>query len=1036
MPSRVISNSPQKPTPTWACMLKNVTQNNNKCQEVFSNLSKKFCNQHVTVEMIGIALEYFNSDFLKRIKKVFTLIKASKEQIEKLDSIRSGRARNTYIISKLAPYSKLKDNKQNKNYGIARGLLKSIVKDFRTLAGCDKSGITMYSSSIMRLDFKVIGNKYTIKYKPYSKMSLYRQRDILLQKKDPHYAKMIMNAIVFDKHGEKVKINRSDIKHEIETKIDQCSEQIETIKLTCKMESRFEGTKDTRETYPDKYHAIDGLFKKRESYIEFKREFILYKLDWYLYRISNIIPKGRNKWELSSPYLRILKPKITTLMKLHRNESLGRLSKGTELSNNTFYSDKSNKNYNAVVKFNDTHNILEALRIAGVSAEIKKGDMIHCPFHDDSRPSFHLYNDMKMGNCFACGTQVKSPFNAIEKILNNKSRALELIKDSSINYDEKPVIKYSDTSQKKKGPLSKEVLESNDKKQVEYCNNLETDIMAQNYLYEIRNLTEDAVLKFKLGSSKTKDDLLSIKIPHITLEGDVIGIISNIPEGEPKYINSSYEKSYRPFGEYQTKGKHESIIFTEGVFDCINAHACGLTNCVSSLGACIDPEKIVTYAKSRKCSRLVLGFDNDQAGDKSTNSIVEYFHIKKEKELELSILDLKECKDLDEYLNKYSEVPKEISMIAYIFKQTYKEIESKKYLSEYGFKAYNGRNLLINKFPFLKKLTKNEVFDIITNFNYYLKCVENEEKSISLRKRSIIWEETSYQDKEYQSPLQGSNILDYEIIRTKNEFYEFSYTTEHINKYIKLRTSTLNLLIGDTGVGKTTFATHLATLNSEKPYKQLFISLEMDCGEVFRKCHVFNEVYGTKKKKNITIIEERCGLDFILEAIKKYKEKDDEIKVVYIDHLHLINVTSDLKNLIPMDKIANDLLELARELKIAIIGICQLTRESTRMYSMPQLHDIKNSSNLENNASIILGIHNPYLNALRAARATSFNELPPEKRIKLKGKENCFVLANLKNRHDRLIDPIEYIKIEILNEEKNLVEQMALFLLEEEPWKQ
>jgi replicative DNA helicase len=297
--------------------------------------------------------------------------------------------------------------------------------------------------------------------------------------------------------------------------------------------------------------------------------------------------------------------------------------------------------------------------------------------------------------------------------------------------------------------------------------------------------------------------------------------------------------------------------------------------------------------------------------------------------------------------------------------------------------------------------------------------------------RSIIWHETSYQDKEYKSPIEGTNILEFEIIRTKGEFYQFSDSTAHIHKYIKIRTSSLNLIIGDTGVGKTTFATHLASLNSEKNYKQLYISLEMECGEIFRKCFVFNEVYGSRKKKNLTIIEERCCLDLIIESIRNHKNSDDELKIVYIDHLHLINVITDIKNMIPMDKIANDLLELSRELKIAIIGICQLTRESTKMFSAPQLHDIKNSSNLENNASIILSIHNPYLNTLRAARARSIDDLPFEKRMKVSGKENLFVLSVLKNRHERLIDPIEYIKVEVINEEKNTIEQQALFLFNE-----
>lgn len=997
-------------------MLNKNTHNNKICQEDFSNLLKKSFNVLLTRKIINDSYKFFYEKFLKDLKYVFDLIKPTKKEIIKLDSLRLGQKRNTYIIDRLIMAKinkKVRENKKDKalwNYYEASNIMQEIVGEFISISGNTKDGIKLYNAALMRVDFIAKNKVFDMKYREYCERNLKYHRAILKGIKKCILIKFLLNIIAINRYLQAVENNKIDVKKKIASKIEEHSNSIEDIKKKSQNNALYE------EFYREK---IERLRTKKHLYCKLLDD---YRLKDDSINLIELIenPSTNTKKQQPRNFNTIFIPCIV----LRSTKTTYRISLNPDCVEGIITTKKTlSNNYEAVIRFNENNTIESAFNLVGVSLNRKKYHAI-CPFHNDTNPSMHIFDNEKRAKCFACNAYVKSPFNAIEKIKNNKEEALAVIKDY-YDIDHKPILKVKHDDKDRKRVPTAEQIKTNTEAQETYITNLEGDPIAQHYLYEIRKLTPECVEKFRLGSATTRENLLSIKIPHITEEGDIIGIISNIPESNPKYINSSYEKSYRPFGEFQTKGNHNSIIFTEGVYDCINAHAYGAINCVSNLGTGVTPEKMISYTKSRKAKKLILGFDNDEAGDRTTYSVIEYAHLNTI-DIEISILDLKDSKDLDEYLKENDEMPKEISIIAYIFKKTYNSIESRKYLSEYGMKNYNGKNMLFNMFPFLKKINRVSIVDIITNFSNYLKSVEIEKKSEELRKRSIIWRESSYQDRDYKSQLEDSNILEFEILRRQNE-----ETTRQIaiNKYVKIRTCSLNLIIGDTGVGKTTFATHLAALNAEKDYKQLYISLEMDCGELFRKCFVFNEVYGRIPRKNITIIEERCSLEHIIEAIKTHKEKDKDLKIVYIDHLHLINVITDVKNLIPMDKIANDLLELARDLKIAIIGICQLTRESTKMFSAPQLHDIKNSSNLENNASVILGIHNPYLNTLRASRAICIEELTIEKRNKIRGKENCYILSVLKNRHDKIIESIEYMKIEVINEEKNIIEQMALFLL-------
>jgi len=102
------------------------------------------------------------------------------------------------------------------------------------------------------------------------------------------------------------------------------------------------------------------------------------------------------------------------------------------------------------------------------------------------------------------------------------------------------------------------------------------------------------------------------------------------PEDEPKYLNSAespvFRKSRTLYGLHLARRAiidEDLAVVTEGYTDVIACHQFGFSNVVATLGTALTAEH--ARVLRRLCSRVVLLFDGDEAGQKAADRAAEVF---------------------------------------------------------------------------------------------------------------------------------------------------------------------------------------------------------------------------------------------------------------------------------------------------------------------------------------------------------------------------------------------------------------------------
>jgi len=104
--------------------------------------------------------------------------------------------------------------------------------------------------------------------------------------------------------------------------------------------------------------------------------------------------------------------------------------------------------------------------------------------------------------------------------------------------------------------------------------------------------------------------------------------------------------------------------------------------------------------------------------------------------------------------------------------------------------------------------------------------------------------------------------------------------------------------------------------------------------------------------------------------------RKNKIDIVYIDYMQLIrdNQMRGQDDFTQVSSVSNKIQKLTRKLNIPIVCLSQLSRGAEgRSDKRPQLSDIRSSGNIEQDASVVIGLYRPYYYAQADARA---NNLP------------------------------------------------------------
>lgn len=200
-------------------------------------------------------------------------------------------------------------------------------------------------------------------------------------------------------------------------------------------------------------------------------------------------------------------------------------------------------------------------------------------------------------------------------------------------------------------------------------------------------------------------------------------------------------------------------------------------------------------------------------------------------------------------------------------------------------------------------------------------------------------------------------------------------------KVLKQGRGELILIGARPGLGKSAFGFQIAT-NIAKRDKVHVFSLEMSHESVAaRQMALIMDMSlsiiqagGAETHQGELAQQEMATYDFVIDDradlnvhqicdAARMQNKKSRTGLIVIDYLQLIKTPKDGKRGTRAEDVANisaELRTLAKELRIPVLALCQLNRQSEfREGGRPQLSDLKESGSLEQDADVVLLIHRP-----------------------------------------------------------------------------
>jgi replicative DNA helicase len=196
----------------------------------------------------------------------------------------------------------------------------------------------------------------------------------------------------------------------------------------------------------------------------------------------------------------------------------------------------------------------------------------------------------------------------------------------------------------------------------------------------------------------------------------------------------------------------------------------------------------------------------------------------------------------------------------------------------------------------------------------------------------------------------------------------------------------LIILGGRTSMGKTQIALHFAKSAAEAGKHVLFVSIEMTATQLVNRLlleddriSAYNLATGQMSADEWEAVDRRAAeiwnlklhiaaqneiryLDAICSEARRLKRKG-ELDMLVIDYLGLILVRGQKfeRRQLEIARITGTLKSLAKELDVPVMLLSQLNRpeKGTEKVKTPQLHDLRESGDIEQDADTVLFIHRP-----------------------------------------------------------------------------
>ncbi len=309
-----------------------------------------------------------------------------------------------------------------------------------------------------------------------------------------------------------------------------------------------------------------------------------------------------------------------------------------------------------------------------------------CPFHNEKTPSFSVSPQKGIFHCFGCGEggnvihfmmkiENMSFVEAVEKLAERANITLP-------KPNEKETARHAVIAKEKESiyEINKAAADffyenlKQGKSAVEYLKKRQlTGMDARNFylgfakdswgnLFDYlksKGYEESLILKaglIKSGESGKYYDFYRNRImfPIFDTRNRVIGFGGRaLGDIKPKYLNSPdtvvFNKSRNLyFLNVARRSGKDFVILVEGYMDVIALAKNGYTNTVATLGTALTESQAKILASEFK--EVVICYDSDKAGRNATNKAIR---ILREHDITISVLNLKDEKDPDEYIKAY-----------------------------------------------------------------------------------------------------------------------------------------------------------------------------------------------------------------------------------------------------------------------------------------------------------------------------------------------------------------------------------------------
>jgi len=277
-------------------------------------------------------------------------------------------------------------------------------------------------------------------------------------------------------------------------------------------------------------------------------------------------------------------------------------------------------------------------------------------------------------------------------------------------------------------------------------------------------------------------------------------------------------------------------------------------------------------------------------------------------------------------------------------------------------------------YTILKESLKPDEFEIVqyvgddiptdATLEYWTKVVRKQSLERTLRE---------YTDEEDPDPVKieavtrelvnlGKNEILYRPIKevppiSKNRESEIKTGLIDLDRNQKFSPGDVIVIAGRTGEGKTALGTGILYKMSKERMVGM-ISLEMTAEEVRTR---LESSFGDLPD-NFFIADPYALTTLDLKTICKAMREEQGVDVILIDYLQLMREREDFRSRhLEVSHIIRRIKEIAKELKIAFIVICQLSRsiDYRGKGSLPSLSDLKESGDVEYAADVVLFIHAP-----------------------------------------------------------------------------